>query len=50
MLAGTSYCLAGVRRVAGADLSMRGSVRRRLLDEWGRRVGVDIERQILSSR
>ncbi len=50
MLAGTSYCLAGVRRVAGADLSMRGPVRRRLLDAWGRRVGVDIERQILSSR
>jgi branched-subunit amino acid aminotransferase/4-amino-4-deoxychorismate lyase len=50
MLAGTSYCLASVRRVAGANLSMHGPVRRRLLDEWGRRVGVDIERQILSSR
>ncbi len=50
MLAGTSYCLAAVRRVAGADLSMHGPIRRRLLDEWSRRVGVDIERQILSSR
>ena len=49
MLAGTSYCLAGVRRVAGADLSMRGPVRRRLFDEWSRRVGIDIERQILSN-
>jgi branched-chain amino acid aminotransferase len=50
MLAGTSYCLAGVRRIAGADLSRPGPVRRRLLDEWSRRVGVDIERQILSNR
>ena len=49
MLAATSYCLAGVRRVAGADLSMRGPIRRRLLDEWSRRVGVDIERQILAN-
>ena len=50
MLAGTSYCLAGVRRVAGADLSMQGPIRRRLLEEWSRRIGVDIERQILSNR
>jgi len=50
MLAGTTYCLAGVRRVAGADLSGTGPIRRRLLDEWSRRVGVDIERQILSNR
>ncbi len=50
MVAGTSYCLAGVRRVAGADLQGPGPIRRRLLDEWGRRVGVDIERQILSNR
>jgi branched-subunit amino acid aminotransferase/4-amino-4-deoxychorismate lyase len=56
MIAGTSYCLAGVRRVAGADLPHAGvnpaarPVRRRLLDEWSRRVGVDIERQILSNR
>ena len=49
MLAGTSYCLAGVRRVAGADLAGPGPIRRRLLDAWGRRVGVDIERQILSN-
>jgi branched-chain amino acid aminotransferase len=59
MLAGTSYCLAGVRRVAGTDLPSDGGdeprrspgpMRRRLLDEWSRRVGVDIERQILSNR
>ena len=50
MLAGTSYCLAGVRRVAGADLRGAAPVRRRLLDEWSRCVGVDIERQILSNR
>jgi len=75
MLAGTSYCLAGVRRVAGVDLPASGRrepagaspvggtmlhqpahagrspgpIRRRLLDAWGRRVGVDIERQILSN-
>ncbi len=63
MLACTSYCLAGVRRVAGADLPwpphptlspqggegrVRG-IRHRLLDAWGRRVGVEIERQILSN-
>ncbi len=63
MLAGTSYCLAGVSRVAGADLPwpphptlsplggegrVRG-IRRQLLDAWGRKVGVDIERQILSN-
>ena len=46
ILAGTSYCLAGVRRVAGADLPGPGAVRRRLLNEWGRRVGMDIEGQI----
>ena len=50
MLAGTSYCLAGVRRVAGADLKGPGPVRQRLLDAWGQIVGVDIERQILSNR
>jgi len=56
MVAGTSYCLAGVRRIGGADLPpteinpAARSVRRRLLDEWSRRVGVDIERQILSNR
>ncbi len=50
MLAGTSYCLAGVRRVAGADLAGPGPIRRRLLDAWGQIVGVDIERQILSNR
>ena len=50
MLAGTSYCLAGVRRVAGTDLIGVGTIRLRLLCEWGRRVGVDIERQILSNR
>ncbi len=49
MLAGTSYCLAGVRRIAGADLPGPGPNRRRLLDAWNRRVGVDIERQILSN-
>jgi branched-chain amino acid aminotransferase len=50
MLAGTSYCLAGVRRVAGADLSMQSPIRLLLINEWSRRVGVDIERQILSHR
>ncbi len=61
MLAATTYCLAGVRRVAGTDLPASGRrepadalhpgpVRRRLLDEWGRRVGVEIEPQILSNR
>jgi branched-chain amino acid aminotransferase len=59
MLAATTYCLAGVRRVAGVDVLASGRrepadavhpgpIRRRLLDEWGRRVGVEIERQILS--
>jgi branched-chain amino acid aminotransferase len=52
MLAGTSYCLAGVRLLAAQAKSFRyspGPIRRRLLDEWSRRVGVDIEQQILSN-
>jgi len=58
MLAGTSFCLAGVRRLvvawsgdhATTDLPWPGPFRMRLLCEWSRRVGVDIERQILSNR
>lgn len=52
MLAGTSYCLAGVRLLMAQAKIFHyapGPIRRRLLDAWGRKVGLDIERQILSN-
>jgi branched-subunit amino acid aminotransferase/4-amino-4-deoxychorismate lyase len=48
MLASTPYCLAGVQFLNGAPLPWPGEVHRRLLDAWGRRVGLDIGRQILA--
>ena len=48
MLAGTSYCLAGVAASPGGTCPGRGRALA-LLDAWGRRVGVDLERQILSN-
>jgi branched-subunit amino acid aminotransferase/4-amino-4-deoxychorismate lyase len=47
MLTCTSYCVAGVRRLDGVELSWPGPVWRRLLAAWSQRVGVDIEAQIL---
>jgi branched-chain amino acid aminotransferase len=45
MLAGTAFCVAGVRRLDGVDLPWPGPVWRRLLAAWSARVGVDIEGQ-----
>jgi len=47
LLACTSYCLAGVRRLHGVELPWPGPVWRRLLAAWSERVGVDIAGQIL---
>lgn len=46
MLASTPYCLAGVRRVNGAELPWPGPAFERLLRRWGDRVGVDIRAQV----
>jgi branched-subunit amino acid aminotransferase/4-amino-4-deoxychorismate lyase len=46
MLAGTAFCVAGVRRLHGVDLPWPGTIVRRLLAAWSARVGVDIEGQI----
>jgi len=46
MLASTPYCLAGVSRFNGVPLPWPGALFRRLLQEWGRQLGVDIRGQI----
>ena len=48
MISCTSFCVAGVRRLDGVELSWPGPVWRRLLAAWSQRVKVDIELQILS--
>ena len=48
MLTCTSYCVAGVRKLNGVELPWPGPVWRRLLAAWSKRVGVDIEAQIVS--
>ncbi len=50
LLSSTPYCVAGVSRINGVPLPWPGAVCLRLLDEWSRLVGLDIRRQILSSR
>lgn len=47
LLAGTAFCLAGVRRLDGVTLPWPGPVWGRLLAAWSARVCVDIEGQIL---
>lgn len=47
MLASTSYCLAGVRRVGSIELAWPGPIFERLLAAWNQRVGLDIRAQIL---
>jgi branched-chain amino acid aminotransferase len=48
-LSSTPYCLMPVTRINGTDIGdgCPGSIYRRLMDEWSRRVGLDIERQII---
>lgn len=47
--ASTPYCLMPVTRINGLQIGngRPGPVYRRLIEEWSRRVGVDIERQIV---
>ena len=47
ILAGTGFCLAGVRRIDGVELPWPGPVFRRLLAAWSGLVGVDVEGQFL---
>jgi branched-subunit amino acid aminotransferase/4-amino-4-deoxychorismate lyase len=49
MLTGTSFCLAGVSRINGQPIPWPGKVFHRLLQVWSRRVGLDIQAQILSA-
>jgi branched-chain amino acid aminotransferase len=48
MLCSTGFCLVGVSRINHALIPWPGPVYERLLAEWGRRVGVEIARQILA--
>jgi branched-subunit amino acid aminotransferase/4-amino-4-deoxychorismate lyase len=50
LLCGTSFCLAGVRRLEDQEYAWPGPVFRRLLGAWSASVGVDIEQQILQGR
>jgi branched-subunit amino acid aminotransferase/4-amino-4-deoxychorismate lyase len=47
MITCTAYCVAGVRRLHGAELPWPGPVWQRLLAAWSEQVGVDIAAQIL---
>jgi branched-chain amino acid aminotransferase len=49
LLAGTTYCLAPVRRINGVELRWPPVLHEHLLDAWSRRVGVRIGAQILAS-
>jgi branched-subunit amino acid aminotransferase/4-amino-4-deoxychorismate lyase len=46
LLAGTAFCVAGVRRLDGVERRWPGPIWRRLLEAWSARVGLDIEGQI----
>jgi branched-chain amino acid aminotransferase len=48
LLTGTSFCVAGVRRVGEIELPWPGPICRNLLQRWSERVGLDIREQILS--
>jgi branched-subunit amino acid aminotransferase/4-amino-4-deoxychorismate lyase len=49
LLTGTSFCLAGVRRLEHATLPCPGPVIGRLLAAWNAEVGLDIHKQILGA-
>jgi branched-chain amino acid aminotransferase len=49
MLAGTSFCLAGVSRINRAPIPWPGKVFPQLLAAWNRRVGLEIQAQIFSA-
>ena len=46
LLANTTYCLAGVSRLADRPVAFPGPILDRLLDAWSQWVGVDIRRQM----
>jgi branched-chain amino acid aminotransferase len=46
MLAGTTFCLAGVSSLQGRAIPWPGPTWRRLLDAWSARVGLDIRGQV----
>jgi branched-chain amino acid aminotransferase len=48
LLAGTSFCLAGVSQLNGQRIPWPGRVFEKLLEAWNQRVGMDIRKQILS--
>jgi len=50
LLTCTSYCLAGVRRIDGIELSWPGPVTTTLSESWSRVVGLDYRAQILAAR
>jgi branched-chain amino acid aminotransferase len=50
MLCGSAFCLAGVRQIESHTFPWPGRIFQRLLSKWSEIVGVDIGRQILSSR
>jgi branched-chain amino acid aminotransferase len=50
MLAGTAFCLAGVRRVGDTELPWPGPVFRHLLAAWGVEVRADIAGEFLSGQ
>lgn len=45
ILANSTYCLAGVSRIAGHDVPFPGPMLHRLLDAWSELVGVDVRKQ-----
>jgi branched-chain amino acid aminotransferase len=49
-LAGTGFCVAGVRRIDGVDLTWPGPMFRRLVAAWSEIVGVDVAGQFLGER
>jgi branched-subunit amino acid aminotransferase/4-amino-4-deoxychorismate lyase len=48
-LSSTPYCLVGVSQINGLALPWPGPIFQLLLAAWGTRVGLDIQRQILSN-
>jgi branched-chain amino acid aminotransferase len=49
MLTGTGFCIAGVRRIDGYELTWPGPVFRKLLAAWSDLVGVDVVRQFIDA-
>lgn len=49
MIAGTTFCLAGVRAIDGVSLTWPGTIFERLLAGWNSRVGLNIYQQILGN-